>query len=250
MKRFMVLSGFLALFVFMWGCSERADFSTQNSLNSDANEQAFSKSGNGFNSEATYEVIIENLTPATGPGASQPMSPAIIATHANGFKLFNLGQFASDELRQVAEDAVNDPILDLLGNSSEVNDYGVILGSAGPIFPGETAEFEIKSDKGFTKLSLVSMLVNTNDGFVGANHIQLPNKGSKEFYLRSYDAGTEKNTELEDHIPGPCCGNAGVRVPTEERIRFHDGILGVGDLDPAVYDWEEPAAKLTITKID
>ena len=109
--------------------------------------------------------------------------------------------------------------------------YDVAVGD-GVVFPGETAMFTIKARTGYRKLSLVAMLVNTNDGFVGADGILLPHHGTTEYYLYAYDAGTEKNTELKDHIPGPCCGSPLVRVPTHERIKMHKGILGVGDLDP------------------
>jgi hypothetical protein len=48
--------------------------------------------------------------------------------------------------------------------------------------------------------------------------------------------------------PGPCCNNPFVRDPEGALIRAHDGITGVGDLDPAVYDCPEPAARITITR--
>ncbi|MDX1700343.1 MAG: spondin domain-containing protein, partial [Melioribacteraceae bacterium] len=100
------------------------------------------------------------------------------------------------------------------------------------------------------RLSLIAMLVNTNDAFVAINGARLPLRGSKEYYLRVYDAGTEKNTELKSDIPGPCCGNGMVRVPTKERIRLHKGIKGTGDLDPSVYGWGKMVAKIKITRIN
>ncbi|MDH3253038.1 MAG: spondin domain-containing protein [Ignavibacteria bacterium] len=193
----------------------------------------------------TYEITLENLAPATGPGSSQPLSPPVIASHSPSFRLFHVGGFASHELRQIAEDAFNDPMLTFLNSSDQVHD--VEFGGP-PILPGESATYTIQASTGFHKISLVTMLVNTNDGFTGVDKVTVPEKGSKVFYLRAYDAGTEENTELAAHIPGPCCGNPFVRVPTRERIRFHRGIRGSGDLDPAVYGWNEPVAKLTITR--
>lgn len=39
-------------------------------------------------------------------------------------------------------------------------------------------------------------------------------------------------------------------MPPNQRIRLHKGIRGIGDIDPGIYDWDEPAAKLTVTVID
>jgi Spondin_N len=195
---------------------------------------------------AKYEITLENLAPATGPGSSQPLSPPVIATHTSSFRIFHLGGFASDELRQIAEDAFTDPMLALLNASHRV--FDTAIGGA-PILPGESATYTVRATGKFHKLSLVTMLVNTNDGFTGVNKMTVPVKGSRVFYLRAYDAGTEQNTEMAAHIPGPCCGNPFVRFPTRQRIRFHRGIQGTGDLDPAVYGWDEPVAKLTITRV-
>jgi len=194
----------------------------------------------------TYEIVIENLTPATGPGASQPFSPPVIATHRGGMHLFRAGAFASGELAQVAEDAVNGPLVGRLQSSNRVFD---VVEGGGVILPGEQARFEIQTARGKRLLSLVFMLVNTNDGFGGADAIPLPAHGERVFYLHAYDAGSEQNTERTSDIPGPCCGSHGVRVPTHEPIAPHGGLLGTGDLDPADYGWNDPAARLTITRV-
>ncbi|MDH3198447.1 MAG: spondin domain-containing protein [Candidatus Krumholzibacteria bacterium] len=194
----------------------------------------------------TYEIVIENLAPATGPGASQPFSPPVIATHRGGMHLFRAGRFASGELAQVAEDAVNGPLVGRLQNANGV--FAVVEGG-GVILPGDEARFEIQTAHGKRLLSLVFMLVNTNDAFGGADAIPLPAHGERVVYLHAYDAGSEQNTERTTDIPGPCCGNPLVRVPTHERIRRHGGILGVGDLDPATYGWDEPVARLTVRRI-
>lgn len=195
---------------------------------------------------AKFEVTIENLTPATGAGASQPFSPPVIAVHTRDLRLWKPGHRASDELRQIAEDAVNGPMMAKLASSPEV--FSVSQGS-GVIFPGASETFDVEGSGEFHRLSIVSMLVNTNDGFTGVTRVFLPVRGNRVFYLRANDAGTEKNTELRDHIPGPCCGHPLARVPTDDRVRHHRGIKGIGDLDPATYGWEEPVAKLTIRRI-
>jgi hypothetical protein len=167
--------------------------------------------------------------------------------HSPTYRVFHLGGYASDELAQVAQDAVNGPLVNLLNNSSDVS--SVVVGS-GVIPPGASDTYNISAEGNYVKLSMVTMLVNTNDGFTGTDKLQLPQTGSKTYYLRSYDAGSEENTELAAHIPGPCCGNPFAGNATIEKIKFHPGILGIGDLDPSAYGWDEPVAKLTITRIN
>lgn len=243
MRKLFPLLFVVAALVVVVGCSKETPLSSDSSMDS-ATIEARTPARMQGNLMAEYEVVIENLTPNNGNGASQPFSPPILATHALTYHVFQEGKYASDELRQVAEDAVGGPMVTMLSTSPFVND---VAEGGGVILPGKSASFMIKAKVGFRKLSLVAMLVNTNDGFVGIDGLRLPAHGSQTYYLDAYDAGTEKNTEMKAHIPGPCCGSPGVRVPTHEKIDTHDGIEGVGDLDPAVWGWKEPTAKLTIT---
>lgn len=242
MKNLLYLLAGSFFLIFFWGCGQDSSAPVNPSTieGNGTLDQSFLEA----NVVATYEITLENLA----PGASQPLSPPVAATHTPSSRIFHLGGFASDELRQVAEDAVNGPLFDLLNGSDQV--FNVLVGSSAPIPPGHSATFTIQAENGFHMLSLVTMLVNTNDGITGVDKFNLPQQGTKEVYLRAYDAGTEENTELAAHIPGPCCNNPGVRVPTEERIRFHPGISGHGDLDPEVYGWDEPVAKLTVTRVE
>lgn len=246
MKPFRKLLPLLGLAFLVFSCSSDPMTSSEAPGSSLSSSQDLAGS-NAQNFDASYDITIENLAPATGPGASQPLSPPVIATHQSDFRIFHIGGFASDEIRQVAEDAVNGPLLDLLNNSGQVHD---VQTGGGVILPGQSATVTIQANQNNHKVSFVSMLVNTNDAFTGMDKVNLPRKGSRSFYLRAYDAGSEENTELTEHIPGPCCGNPLVRVPTEERIRFHEGIQGTGDLDPGVYGWDEPVAKVTIERVN
>lgn len=232
MKAIFLIFSLLVLSLFAIGCNEGSS--------DNPTEPGVLEKRPSFTAE--YEVTIENLSPA----GSQPLSPPILAVHSPSFRIFHIGGYASDELAQVAQDAFGDPLVTLLSNSSEVSE--VVVGQQGPIFPGSSQSFNITVNGNFTKLSLVTMLVNTNDGFTGTDKLQLHQRGTKTFYLRSYDAGSEENTELIAHIPGQ--GNPFMGNSTNEKIKYHPGILGVGDLDPAVYGWDEPVAKLTITRIN
>jgi len=245
MYKFKWFSVGLILLGLLAGCNKDTSKPEMDSMDQKLSTQ--SKVGDLENSTVTqYQVTLENLTPATAPGASQPFSPAIVATHKPPLRIFKWNSYASNELLNVAEDANNQPLIDLLSQSENV--YQVVTGT-GVILPGESETFTIGASRDVHKLSLVTMLVNTNDGFTGVDKLNLPKSGTQVVYLRAYDAGTEQNTELAANIPGPCCGSHFVRVPTHERISYHRGILGIGDLDPATYGWDEPVAKLTVTRI-
>lgn len=245
MKKFIILS-LISFALFFTSCDESNSLSTeplsQNNESFGDNPSSLDKRG-----YAEFKVTLENLTPSTAPGASQPFSPPVLTTHTPRFHVFRLHKFASSELGQLAEDAVSASLVQTLHNSKFA--YSIVEGTAGPIFPGDAQTFTIKTKLPFVRLSLASMLVNTNDAFTGVDGIRLPLRGIKEVYLEAYDAGTEMNTELEANIPGPCCGSPLVRVPTHERIKVHNGIKGTGDLDPSVYGWSGSVAKLTITRI-
>ncbi|RMH64719.1 MAG: hypothetical protein D6677_04140 [Calditrichaeota bacterium] len=239
--RFMIVAAVAAL---AWSCQQG---DTINSA--DAPDARFGRSADRVDTHGLYmlyDITIENMTPATAPGASQPMSPAVVASHNLHTAVFKTGRLASDELAQLAEDAVSAPLVESLNDNPLV--YDVQQGD-GVIFPGASTTIRIKARPGFQKLSIVSMLVNTNDAFMGVDGLLMPLKGSKTVYAYAYDAGSEKNTESMDHIPGPCCGSPHVRVPTSEPIHLHGGIQGVGDLDPAIYGWDGPAARITVTRV-
>ena len=196
----------------------------------------FASGGDHF---VTYEVTLENLTDG------QIFSPPIFITHKRGYKLFHLFGRASEELRLIAEDGNNGPAAENANASRKVFDVEAL---SAPLLPGESLTITIQAHRS-SKLSLASMLVQTNDGFVGANSLRLPREGTGNFYLRAYDAGTEKNNELAEYVPGPPFGGT-LRDPSNRRIRQHQGILGIGDIDPGIYDWDGPTAKLTITPLD
>jgi len=249
MNKLIRLLGMGSFILLLWSCQGGSGLNpaapTQNTENQPDGRFGSALSGLAA-SGYTYQITIENMTPATAPGASQPFSPPVLATHATFFHIFRTGQYASGELAQLAEDAVSAPLVESLNNAVRVN--SVAQGN-GVILPGKSSTITIHAIPGFLKLSLVSMMVNTNDAFVGLDGIHLPIRGSKTVYLHAYDAGSEKNTELAANIPGPCCGNPFVRVPTHEPVRRHPGIKGVGHLDPAVFGWNDPVAKVTITRM-
>jgi Spondin_N len=189
-----------------------------------------------------WRVTIDNLTP---PG-SQPLSPPVFAVHSRRADVWSVGEQATHGVAGVAEDANNGPLVSVLNMTPGVTT--AFTGAGGPIMPGASASYTVESRGRFDRLSLVTMLVNTNDGFTGLDSLKLRGRG--DVLLRiAYDAGSERNNELAAFIPGPCCGNPFVRDPEGALIRMHPGIAGVGDLDPAVYGWPPAVVRITIARV-
>jgi hypothetical protein len=99
----------------------------------------------------------------------------------------------------------------------------------------------------FNRLSVLTMLVNTNDALTGLDSLRLGGHGDT-LRTRAYDAGSEANNEDAGFIPGPCCNHPFVRAPEGALIRMHAGITGVGDLNPAVFGWTVPVARIAIVR--
>ena len=96
------------------------------------------------------------------------------------------------------------------------------------------------------------MLVTTNDAFYGLNGVR-PGGRSNNYHVPAYDAGSEENNENCDYIPGPPCGNAFVHPSGDPEgfVHIHNGIHGLATngVVPAMHDWRNPVAKITITRI-
>jgi hypothetical protein len=186
-----------------------------------------------------YRVTVENLTP---PG-SQPLSPPLLVVHSTRADVWSVGDIASHGVAAIAEDANNAVLESALTGFPGVR--SVATGGGGPIPSGSAGSYTVETAGGFNRLSLLTMLVNTNDAFTGLDSLKL--RGDRAILRTSaYDAGSERNNELKSHIPGPCCGNPFVRDPEGRPIGMHEGITGRGELSPAVYGWRGPVARITI----
>ena len=205
-----------------------------------------SSSTPSFASTATYEVSITNLT------RGQPLSPIFIATHLkDAGPLYTLGQPASAELAALAEDADTAGVMAAWNPEANamINETRLVTGAAGPIRPGETVTATFTVSGTVRYISLASMLVSTNDAFIGANGVELYDR---RMTLVGYDAGSEANTEDCAYVPGPPCGSH-VHDDTNEAegfVHVHAGIHGGSGLDPAQHDWRNPVALLVIERID
>ncbi len=196
---------------------------------------------------ATWRVTIANLTPP-GPGApgSQPLSPPLFVVHSSSADVWSVGTSASRGVAALAEDADTSVLEAALPGMHGVKT--VFTGAGGPIASGTSRSFMVETSGAFDRLSILTMLVNTNDAFTGLDSLRLRGHGGSLSTI-AYDAGSERNNELRAFIPGPCCNHPFVRDPEHAVIRPHEGITGRGDLDPSVYGWHEPATRISIERV-
>ncbi|MGE0526079.1 MAG: spondin domain-containing protein [Bdellovibrionales bacterium] len=188
-----------------------------------------------------YRLSLTNLT------RNQALSAPLIALHAPEFRMFTLGHPPSPGLAMLAEEGARDLLKSEMSSATE---DGFVYEGTVSIAPGKTRIYKFKVPSKDLVLSFATMLVTTNDGFTGVSNLPLP---AAELYtdLYSYDAGSERNTESCDHIPGPPCGSHNVRVidGAEGRVQIHPGIVGSGDLAPSQAGWSEPVVRIHLEKL-
>lgn len=191
--------------------------------------------------KAHYELTITNITKGV------LFTPILLLTHRQGVTLFTPGSPASEALEQLAEGGNTVPMTTMMSMNPDVGSIMTI----GALGPGETVIAEIPAERDFHYLSLASMLLPTNDGFISLNGVKGPRGNKSVMYISpGYDAGTEINDELCEKIPGPHCGGEAVSVEDGEGyVHIHSGIRGIGDLDDAEYDWKNPVARIVIKRI-
>ncbi len=193
-------------------------------------------------------------------------TPLLVSAHNAATDLFEAGEPASPALRAMAEGGDLGGLVALLeaaGADNAVNPAGGLLG------PGETATAYLSTGRKNRYLSVVAMLLPTNDGFVGLDAVRIPrHHGRYTWYVNGYDAGTEANNEIVNGggapgVPGipadPGGGNGmgahGVTaLETNPRVHIHPGVIGdsdptggASDLDPAVHRWLNPVARVVVT---
>jgi hypothetical protein len=192
-------------------------------------------------SEGRYALTIVN----TNHG--QNFSPPVIILHRPDFRLFELEGPASTELWLLAEDGLTAAFEALPETAPSVREVVVAAPVHRRTSPVVAARFEAQSD---LLLSVAAMLSLTNDGFVAARSIALPEQvgATATVPLRAYDAGSEANTESCAHVP---CEVHGRRMTNgaEGVVREHPGIRGDVDISSR-RRWEGPEpGHITITRL-
>ena len=192
-------------------------------------------------------VKITNLT----RGIS--FAPLLIVVHTQNNQPFTVGQKSSYEMQVMAEKGDISELVLRTGNSAQFhsNPANGMLGA------GKTTGGSIRYIKETnTHLSIVGMMLPTNDAFVGLESIKIPQEvGTYIYYAKAYDAGTEANDELTSSIPNLATGRdgSGFAVATEGFIHIHRGIVGdtnahggKSDLDSTRHRWLNPVARVEV----
>ena len=194
--------------------------------------------------EGMYAVTVTNLT------RGESFTPIMVATHTKGTHAFTLGSPASAELTAIAEGGDFGPLSTMLTDSGAAYDVAT---NGALLAPGASTTIMVKMADDFKYVTVTSMMLPTNDGFIAVNGVKGPKKkhGGRVIMSPAYDAGTEMNDENCMHIPGPTCGGNGPSPESdgEGYVHIHAGIQGVGSLSSADHDWRNPAAKIVITRM-
>jgi hypothetical protein len=212
--------------------------------------------------EYDYSIEVLNLTGGTY------FTPLLVAAHPASTGLFTPGMPASANLRSMAEGGAIAPLaMDLMNAGAKTLENP----AAGLLAPGASTRAVLQNlDAANNRLSIVAMLLPSNDGFVALNAMPLPTqKGTYTYWLNAYDAGTEANNEIRGSgapgqpgmpVPPPLESKVGtggtgvVGAQAEGFVHIHRGVLGdldmsagTSDINAAQQRWLNPIARVTVT---
>lgn len=204
-------------------------------------------------------VEITNLTNAIY------YTPLLVIAHSRKYDVFEVGRPATAALQKMAEGG---DTADLAAEARAAGALVVEDAAGGMLGPGKRARVVLDVERVHKRLSLVAMLLPTNDGFVGLDSLALPSgKGRQTVYLLGYDAGTEANDEIINGggaagtpgipaDPGGFGGSGGTGVGgPDKNARVHVHRNNIGDFDPnggssdldsATHRWLNPVARVVI----
>lgn len=211
---------------------------------------------------AQYSVEVTNLTRGIY------FTPVMVAAHTPEASLFQVGQEATEGLQQMAEGG---SLAGVTTTLESISATFVANPAGGLLAPGASAVAQIDTDgaSSNTHLSVVAMMLPTNDGFIGLNTVEVPTEpGVYTFLVNGYDAGTEANDEV---VGGGAAGAAGFPAPgpvgeasgangtgftaeSEGFVHIHRGVIGdtdaeggISDIDSVVHRWLNPVARVVVT---
>ena len=211
---------------------------------------------------ATYKVEVQNLTRGVY------FAPLLVSAHPATAKLFTSGMPASTNIQSVAERGdIAGVTADMMGVAAK----SVANPAEGLLSPGASTMADLgEPSAGNTNLTVIGMIVPSNDGFIALNNIALPTTAGTYIYMvNGYDAGTEGNDEIRGSgapgmagfgVPAPIddsVGHGGTGIPgvtAEGFIHIHPGHIGdqdknggTTDTDASIHRWLNPVARVTVT---
>ena len=208
---------------------------------------------------ATWDVAITNLT------HGNHFTPLLMTAHAHDAPLFEVGSTATAGVTLMAEcgdlSMLETEIGYMMGDT-----HTSINSAMGLLAPAANTSATLDTTE--THLSVVAMVLPTNDAFVGLSQHIPSEAGTYTYYVNAYDAGTEANSEQLTSgcaagmpgipaAPGMDAGANGTGVAgvdTNTMIHVHRGVLGdldamggSSDLNSSIHRWQNPVAKITVT---
>lgn len=208
---------------------------------------------------ADVTIQIQNLT------QGMYFTPIAAVAHTPDTSLFEVGEEASAEIQEMAEGG---SLAGLTTIATSISADVLAEPTAGPLGPTESVSGMFTTADGNTVLSVVAMILPSNDGFIGLDNWTIPTEaGTYTVYLNAYDAGTEANDELvgggapgTPGMPAPPfltlgTGGSGVTaVSGNSNIHIHPGNIGdddlaggTSDVTNSIHRWLNPVAKVTVT---
>ena len=202
----------------------------------------------GGGHEASYMVTLTNLTHA------QPLSPAAVVVHADGWHAWTVGDPAGEGVERLAEGGDNGALL------GEATAAGAVTAALdGALVPGASASVLVEVDgRSRHRLTVAGMLVATNDGFAGLDAVDLAPLARGEaatWEVPVWDAGSEANDEAAATVPA--LGGTGydaARDDIADRVTGHPGVVSADDglatsgLD-AGHRFDNPALRVTVVRL-
>jgi len=209
----------------------------------------------------TISVTVKNLTNGIY------FTPLLVTAHNKETRLFEVGTSATLALQAMAEGGDISLLSGLVGGPDRDTIENPAAGLLAP--GGIVSDILLDPEQSQNRyLSLVAMLLPTNDGFVGLDSLLIPRAtGTYKYYLFGYDAGTEANDEVITGggapgvpgipaAPGGDGGFGGTGVAgndTNSKVHIHRGVVGdsdpeggASDLDSRVHRWLNPVAEVVI----
>ena len=181
---------------------------------------------------------------------SQPMTPPVVILHNapgsdNAIQFFEVGAPAIEQVIDIAEDGVFMPLLEVAQGqigAGTVGDAGAAPPEVGgPLTPGATSSITLTPTSPDQVVTIVTMVVCTNDGFTGVDSRPL---ASEQFMAPIYDAGSETNVLTLDYWVAPCGTETNITDDENGLITAHPGQSGS---ENPIFDFEAGTELLQVT---
>jgi hypothetical protein len=214
-----------------------------------------------------FNVKVTNLTHGMYLGDVQ------IAAHPQNQGVPISGDASGTGIQTLAETGdVSDLVAEFEANSTSPDLATLTDTGDGKTGPGESIAADFTSAAANVRLTILSKISPTNDGFVALNSIIIPTEpGLYTFNMIAYDAGTEANDEVV-YVGTDTVGVQGIAIAAlgdmntgtngsgaagpdnNTTIHVHRGVLGddldssgISDLDITTHRWLNPVARVIIT---